>query len=550
MSEDITLGALLRRSAKEYADVPFIGARKGDGQAARTFARFDADVDRVASGLLDLGVKRGDHIAVWLTNSTEWVLTLLAAARIGAAVIPVNTRYKKDEAAYIIAQSDAKVLVMTPSLWGIDFVGMLRDMAPDIDGQDGRDLKLANFPFLKSVVMVSDEDVASTVRFDALRDAEVDAARLAAAEGEVRSSDMLLICYTSGTTGRPKGAMHSHRVIKQATRVGEALRMGVGARVLVHLPFYHVAGMFMCLIPSIALGSTMHIMGHWNARDALDIISREKVSVFGGLATHYLDMMQVADFDAFDLSSLEGTWAGGSTLPPDIFSRIIEKFRIERLLSTYGMTENTISTTFNRWDDPLEDCRRNNAPILADCEVIVVDPETGDPRPVGQEGEIWCRGETVMLGYYKNPEATRETITAEGWLRTGDVGRFDERGYLSLTGRIKEMFKVGGTNAYPAEIEQHLATHPDVNMSIVVGAPDRRLVEVGLAFVQRKPGSTVTADDIVAHCKGRIADYKVPRYVVFVDGFPLTTTGKVQRAELVRAARDHVENVLSSKGAA
>lgn len=545
MSADITLGAVLRQSAKKYADIAFVAGNS----TKRTFAQFDADVDRMACGLLDLGVRRGDHVAVWLTNSTEWVLTLLAAARIGAAIIPVNTRYKKDEAAYIIRQSDAKVVVMTDTLWGIDFIGMLHEMAPDLAGQDARNLALANFPSLKSVVVVSEKAVASTVSFASLSDTAVDAVRLGDAEDQVSSADMLLICYTSGTTGRPKGAMHNHRVIKQATRVGEALHMGEGTRILAHLPFYHVAGMFMCLIPSVALGSTMYIMGHWNARDALDTLSREKISVFGGLATHFLDMMQVADFDSYDLSALDATWAGGSTLPPDIFSRILEKFRIKRLLSTYGMTENTISTTFNRWDDSLEDCRRNNAPILADCEVIIVDPETGKQRATGEEGEIWCRGETVMMGYYKNPDATRETITAEGWLRTGDVGRFDSRGYLSLTGRIKEMFKVGGTNAYPAEIEQHLATHPGVNMSVVVGAPDPRLVEVGLAFVQRKPGAELTAEDVVAHCKGRIADYKVPRHVVFVDSFPLTSTGKVQRAELMRVAREHVENLAASKGA-
>ena len=537
MSANQTLGGLLRQSAKTYADIAFIGGKT----AQRSFAQFDRDVDSMASGLLELGLRRGDHIAVWLTNSTEWVLILLAAARIGAAVIPVNTRYKNDEAAFIIEQSDAKVLVMTDSLWGIDFVGMLHEMAPDLAGQDPHGLTLARFPSLKTVVLVANEPVASTVPFSTLADTPVDPARLAEAEDQVSPRDMLLICYTSGTTGRPKGAMHDHRVIKQAVRVGEALHMRPESRVLAHLPFYHVAGMFMCLIPSVALGCTMYIMGHWNARDALEIMSGERISVFGGLSTHFLDMMQVPEFDSYDLSALDGTWAGGATLPTDIFTRILDQFGIKRLLSTYGMTENTISTSFNRWDDSLEDCRRGNAPILADCEVIIVDPDTGARRPTGEEGEIWCRGETVMLGYYKNPDATRDAITADGWLRTGDVGRFDSRGYLSLTGRIKEMFKVGGTNAYPAEIEQHLATHPAIGMSVVVGAPDARLVEVGLAFVKRKPGADVSAQDVIAHCKGRIADYKVPRYVVFVDAFPLTSTGKIQRTELVRAARDHVE---------
>ncbi|OCW58530.1 AMP-binding protein [Hoeflea olei] len=544
MKSDITIGEVLRKSARDHADRDYIHA----GDLRMSFADVDGQVDRLASGLVQAGVGHGDHIAVWLTNSPEWVLLLLAAARLGAAIVPVNTRYKKDEASYILAQSDAKVLVMTPSMWGIDFTSMLTEIAPSIGSQTAGDLDLPELPALKSVIMVGAPVAPWAVPFDTLSATPVDDAAIAAAEARVTADDLLLICYTSGTTGRPKGAMHNHRVIHQSIRVGDALKMRAGSQVMAHLPFYHVAGMFMCLLPSLAAGATMHLMPHWDAGQALDLIEQEKVTIFGGLSTHFLDMMGTPGFADRKFTTLEGTWMGGSTVPEDMFRRIVDAFGFERLLSTYGMTENTISTTFNRWDDSLEDCRRNTAPILSACEVRIVDTETGLPLGPDQDGEIQCRGATVMMGYYKNPVETAKTIDPEGWLKTGDIGRFDSRGYLSLTGRIKEMFKVGGTNAYPSEIEQHLASHPGIQVSVIVAAPDERLGEVGMAYVVPSKGSGLTEADVVAHCKGKIADYKVPRYVKLVDSLPLTTTGKVQRAQLVQNARDHVATLKAAKG--
>lgn len=546
MNLDITIGEVLRRSARDHADREFIHA----DSRRMTFEDVDRQVDRLASGLLRAGVGPGDHVAVWLTNTPEWVLMLLAAARLGAAIIPVNTRYKKDEANYILTQSDAKVLVMTPSMWGIDFKDMLQEIAPSIAEQKAGALSLPELPALKSVIMVDGPSAQPewVTSFDSLAETEVDTAAIAAAEKRVTADDLLLICYTSGTTGRPKGAMHNHRVIHQSIRVGDAIKMRAGSQVMAHLPFYHVAGMFMCLLPSLAAGATMHLMADWKATKALDLIEQEKLTIFGGLTTHFLDMMGTPGFADRDFSVLEGTWMGGSTVPEDVFRRIVDAFGFKRLLSTYGMTENTISTTFNSWDDSLEDCRRNTAPILSDCEVRIVDIDTGEVLGPDQDGEIQCRGTTVMMGYYKNPEETAKTIDADGWLKTGDIGRFDQRGYLSLTGRIKEMFKVGGTNAYPSEIEQHLATHPGIQMSVIVAAPDARLGEVGMAFVVPAKGADLTEADVVAHCKGQIADYKVPRYVRLVDSLPLTTTGKVQRAQLTKQAQEHVATITAAKG--
>jgi fatty-acyl-CoA synthase len=529
----MTLGRAIRRSAERFGAQPFLL----DMGRATSFAEFDRQVDRLAGGLLRLGVRRGDHVAVWLTNSPEWVLAFSAIGRIGAVLVPVNTRYKAEEVAYILSQSDARALIMLPRMWGTDYVDMLNGLAPDLAGQQPGALALRAFPMLRAVVVDGDEAPSGALALSALLSAEPDEAALAAAIAAVTPDDRLLICYTSGTTGRPKGAMHSHRVLKQATKVGLAMRVEPGDRVLGHMPFYHVAGLFMALVPALTLGAGLVLTPHWEAGAALELIERERVTMFGGIPTHFYDLMGHPSLPERDISSLKAAWIGGSPVMRETFLQIMEKLGLEKILSSYGMTENTISTTFNRWDDPIELCCQNKAPILADGEVKIVDPDTLEALPAGRDGEIWCRGETVMLGYYRNPEATRETITEDGWLRTGDIGRFDDEGNLSITGRIKEMFKIGGTNAYPAEIEQHLAKLPEVKMSVVVGAPDERLGEVGFAWIQLQPGASLTAEAVIGHCKGRIADYKAPRHVRFLDEFPLTSTGKIQRMALAERAR-------------
>jgi fatty-acyl-CoA synthase len=236
-----------------------------------------------------------------------------------------------------------------------------------------------------------------------------------------------------------------------------------------------------------------------------------------------------------NLSRLKAAWIGGSPVMQATYDRYLAALGLRHLLSTYGMTENTISTTFNRLDDPRSICSENRAPVLGDTEVRVVDPATGKALPVGEVGEVWCRGETVMMGYYKNPAATRETITAQGWLKTGDLGRFDESGFLSITGRLREMYKSGGTNVYPAEIEQHLVRHPAVKQVAVIGVPDERLGEVGCAFVELNEGGAFDAEQMRSHCKGVLADYKIPRHLEIVAALPRTTTGKIQKSALKRS---------------
>jgi acyl-CoA synthetase (AMP-forming)/AMP-acid ligase II len=590
--EGMTVGQALRRSAAKWPDQEFFKT----GNTYVTFTQFDGLVDQLAESLLTLGLTRHDHIAVWLGNSLEWALCFCACARIGAVVIPINTRYTASEASYILAQSDAKALVMPTELYGLNYLQMLEGVAPSLNQATHNLLNLEELPALKRLIVHDTnteqnrrQEIAHvsqcTVPLEALlkqglaraalriafvrpttRDLSVSPPAndpshlplytteddrlvhlsftqacekkrpLHLAEQTVTAEDILLICYTSGTTGKPKGVMHNHRVLKQATRVGLALDLKPGGRMLGHMPLYHVAGLYMGFVPALTLGACFVNMPQWDTGRALDLLEQERITAFGGIPTHFVDLVNHPTVTQRDLSTIENAWIGGSPVMQATFENFKTTLGLKQLMSTYGMTENTISTSFNRLTDPLEVCCQNRAPILGPSEVKIIDPDSGQEQPRGEVGEIWCRGETVMLGYYKNPEATRATITPEGWLKTGDLGRFDSEGFLSVTGRLKEMYKTGGTNVYPAEIEQFLIQHPAIALVAIVGVPDLRLDEVGFAFVQTHPNQQITHAELRAFCKGKLADYKVPRYLNLLEAIPRTTTGKIQRSALLEIA--------------
>lgn len=530
--DGLTLGGALRRSARLYAEREFF---KSD-EVSYNFADFDGVVDRLASGLLDLGIVHGDHVAVWLTNSVEWALTFCACVRIGAVLVPINTRYTPSEAGYILAQSDARALIIKRHIWDNDYIDMLQRIAPSLARQAPGSLALEELPELRHLIVVGEGGPICSVGFEELAAHELVAA-LAEAEAAVKPTDPMLIVYTSGTTGKPKGAMHNHIVIKQATRVGLNCLLEPGGRVLGHMPLYHVAGLYMGLVPALTLGCCFVAMPQWDTGRALDVMEREKVTLFGGVPTHFVDLANHPSLPSRNLSALKVAWIGGSPIMLATFERFMKALGLRHLLSTYGMTENTISTTFNRPEDPISVCCENRARVLAaNCEVRVVDPASGESLPVNEVGEVWCRGETVMMGYYKNPEATQATINRDGWLKTGDLGRFGVDGYLSITGRVKEMYKSGGTNVYPAEIEQQLNSHPAVKIAAIIGVPDERLGEVGFAFVQAHPGASLSLAELRAHCKGILANYKIPRHLMVVAELPRTSTGKIQRTALVEMA--------------
>jgi len=532
----LTIGEALRGTARRFPDR---AALVGMGTTV-SFAELDRAADEVAHGLRALGVARGDQVALWLTNCPEWVVCWMACTRLGAVLVPINTRFKPDEVEYILGQSDARVLIAMDRYWDIDYLGMIRAMVPELAAATPGSLTSARFPELRAVVLWGELESPGTTHLAALR--RTGAARMAAGDtlAPVDADDPVIIVYTSGTTGHPKGAMHGHIVLRNAANIARVMHIEPGDVLLGHMPLYHVAGAFTACIPTVLLGCTLVTMPQWSPDEALEIIERERVTIFGGIPTHFIDCLDAIRRRPRDVSCLKSAWIGGAPVTPDVAMASKSELGLRALQAVYGMTETTAATVFSEFDAPLEVLCDNKGRPIGDFEVIVADPIQGHPLPVGAVGEVRVRGHIVMKGYYRNPKATAEVITADGWFRTGDLGVFDEAGYLKITGRLKEMFIVGGSNAYPAEIERLLQGIGEVKQAVVVGVPHHRLGEVGYAFVQLHEGATLSAEALVALARPMMADYKVPRHVSFVDEFPRTTTGKIQRFVLQKQARERI----------
>ena len=521
----IKIGEALRHSAETWPESELV---VGLGQRI-TYAEFDAKVDRLATGLLRMGISRGDHVANWQTNGPDWLLTWMACVRLGATVVSINTRYKTQEVEFILRQSDAKLLVAMSSYWEIDYLAMISEMVPGYEVSTPGELQCENLPALRGIVLWQDEQAPGTTSLRALEADTPDLSALSALAVHADVEDPVIIIYTSGTTGIPKGAMHCHRVLLEGRDIAKALHMEAGDKVLCHLPLYHVAGSVATVMPAIQHGATIVTMEHWDPAVAIDLIEHERVNIMGGIPTHFIDMLSVPYVGDRDTHCLKSAWIGGAPVTPKLARQAKDILKFDALQAVYGLTETMGGTTLTEFEAPIEVTCENKGKPIGDFEVRVVRNDTGEPSPIGIDGEIWVRGYTVMLGYYKNEEATREAINREGWFKTGDLGHYDEDGYLKITGRAKEMFIVGGSNAYPAEIERYLETHPKIGQAVVCGAPHERLGEVCFAFVMPKEDEKVEPGDIIEYCRGQIADYKVPRHVKIVDDFPRTSTNKIQR---------------------
>ncbi|MCW3064223.1 MAG: hypothetical protein JWN32_1395 [Solirubrobacterales bacterium] len=541
----ITIAEQLERTAREHGerDALVFGEERLSWAETREASR------RLARALMAAGVRHGDHVAVWVPNRIEWVELWFAAAYIGAVIVPVNTRYKTEEVRYILAQSDARLFVTVAEFVGIDYLAMLARLCPDL--ADGAAPNGADFPELRRVVVIGGGPPGTQAFADfAAEGAAVTEEELDAAAGAVDFEDPTIIVYTSGTTGHPKGAVHSHRILRNEHSIAERMDIGPESRVLNHLPWFHVGGGFTGILPPLIAGGAMVIMDRWEPTAAFELIEREGVTVLSGIPTHFIDLLSHPRLGEYDTSTLRSGWIGGANNPPEVIDGVMEKLGVEGLLPVYGMTETTSITTIPRMDDPRSVIVAGKGGPVSDFEVKIVDVESGEVLPGGREGEVCVRGHLVMQGYYRNPEATAEAIDSDGWFHTGDLGVFDDAGYLSITGRKSDMFIVGGANAYPAEIESALCEHPGVKQAYVVGVPHPRLGEVGFAFVERRSADEASEDDITDFCRGRLAGYKVPRFVEFVDGWPLTATGKIERFRLSEMARERSGALEADAGAA
>ena len=510
--EPITLAQQLARTAAAHPDRDALVF----DERRLSWAQTQVEVTRVAQALKAAGIERGDHVAVWVPNHIEWILLWLAANSIGAVIVAINTRYKTEEVAYILRQSDAKLLVMVGEFVGIDYLAMLARLREE------------DLPELRDVVVIG------TPEWDAFLDApavEIDVDAIA-------YDDPSFIVYTSGTTGYPKGAVHSSRVLRNECSISEAMDIDSSSRVMNHMPFFHIAGACTGVLPPLITGGAMILMERWDVEEAFRLIERERVTVLSGIPTHFIDLLNHDALATTDVSSLKTGWIGGANNPPEVIQAIVDRLGMKGILPVYGMTETTSITTIPRLDDPPEVITSGKGFPVSDFELKVVDTVTGEELDAEREGEVCVRGHLVMQGYYENPEATAEVIDPDGWFHTGDLGVLDPDGYLAITGRKSDMFIVGGSNAYPAEIERALSEHPAIKQAYVVGVPHPRLGEVGFAFIELRRDAELDRDAVTAFCKGRLADYKVPRHIEFVSDWPMTATGKIQRFMLRERATE------------
>jgi fatty-acyl-CoA synthase len=531
-----TIGRALSRAARLWGERPFLI----DGARRLSFAETEREVDRHARGLLEAGIGRGGVVAIWLPNCADWVLLWLACARIGAVVAPVNTRYRADEVEYVLRHSRAAMLVMAERFWTTDYLALLRSFLPEVDDERRCGaLGAARLPAMRRVVLRGNAQTGAATSLASLLvsgDAFPRAQLYKSAEA-IDAEDTTIIVYTSGTSGRPKGARQAHRILRNGANIGASRHYEAGDVVLGHMPFYHVAGSVATVIPALQFGQALVLMHSWDPTEALALIETERVNVFGGIPTHFIDLLQTLGEKRMKPDTIRSAWIGGAAVPPDVARRAVDQLGIHSLAAVYGMTETGGATTYTEWGAPIEVVCANKGKQIGDFELRITEPLTGAPLPPGSDGEIRVRGYLVMQGYFDDDEATNAAITPDGWFRTGDLGRLDPDGNLTSTGRLKEMFIVGGTNAYPAEIERFIGQHPAVAQVVVCGVPDARLGEVCFAFVEPRPGATLCADEVIAFCQGRIADYKVPRFVRILDTLPRTATNKIERHALQAMAR-------------
>lgn len=509
-----------------------------------TYEQLNERVDRLARGLLELGVEKGDKVAIWMPNIPEWVIAYFAVARVGAVVVPLNTRYKTHEVHYILEDSGATTLFMVDSFARIDYPAMvdeIREKLPNLKqiivvGEKGNDIAFDEVERLGSEELSSGELSSGELSSKELSSKELSDQRLAEREATVTAHDNAFILYTSGTTGSPKGAMLSHHnIAENANQITGVLHASEKDTFLLAVPFFHCFGCVMGITGAITRGASIVPMTAFKAREALELVEQHKVSVLYGVPTMFVLELEEyrtgkEDGSQYDLSSLRTGIMAGAPCPVEVMKGVMEELHCNVSIA-YGLTEASPVITMTRFDDPVERRVETVGKPLPGIEVKVADDDR-NALPNGETGELACRGYNVMLGYYKMPDKTAEVIDKDGWLYSGDLATIDNANYVRIVGRKKDMLITGGFNVYPAEIEDYLFTHPKVQNVSVVGVPDDVMGEVAVAYIVPCAGATIEPQEIIDYCKGEIANFKLPRYVEIVDELPMTQSGKVQKFKL------------------
>jgi len=532
---EITMSELIRETASRYPDndaliYPAASLRL-------TYSEFEKKCVETAKGFMAIGVKKGDHVSVWTTNIPEWLYLQVGLGMIGAVLVTVNTNYKSSELEYILRQSDSTTLVLIEQYRDTNYYETTRTVIPGLDGMKAGSVKSESLPFLKNIVYIGNrKETPGMFSFDdVLRlGRSVSDAELAEREKSTHFHDVMNMQYTSGTTGFPKGVMLTHyNVINDARMVGDVMGMTPNDRLLIQVPLFHCFGCVMSSLNCIVHGSTMVMVEYFDPLKALQYIQDEKCTAINGVPTMFIAILGHEDFAKYDMSSLRTGIMAGAPCPVETMKQVTEKMHCPEVVIAFGQTECSPVMTMTRRDDPVEIRVSTVGRLLPGIQGKIIDPATGEDLPPNVQGEIVTKSPCVMKGYYKMPEETKKAIDEQGWLHTGDLGTVDEQGNFKVTGRIKEMIIRGGENIYPREIEEFLHKHPKVRDVYVVGVPDKKYGEQLLAVIIPESSDSLTKEELIEYCNGRIARHKIPKYWEFTSTVPMTASGKVQKYKIV-----------------
>lgn len=529
-----TLGQWLEHWASETPDKEYLVY--SDRNLRFTWKEFNQRVDDMAKGMLAIGIKHGTHVGVWATNVPDWLTFLYAGAKIGAVLVTINTNYKQSELEYLVENADIHTMCITDGVFDGSYIDMIYAMLPELRESQRGFLKSRRFPCMKNVVYIGQEKYRGMYNTPELLllGQNISDEVLAEAKSKVSCFDVVNMQYTSGTTGFPKGVMLTHHnITNNGFFTGEGMRFTSSDKLCCCVPLFHCFGVVLASMNVLTHGSTQVMVEKFDPLLVLASVHKERCTALYGVPTMFIAELNHPMFDMFDLSSLRTGIMAGSLCPVELMRAVTEKMHITHITSVYGLTESSPGMTHTVLEDSFENRCNTVGKEYPFTEVKVVDPDTGEECQVGQQGELCCRGYLVMKGYYKNPEATKEVIDKDGFLHSGDLGVKDENGYYRITGRIKDMIIRGGENIYPRELEEFLYHLPGVKDVQVAAVPSKKYgEEVGAFIIKKKNSGSLTEDIVKDFCRGKIARHKIPKYVFFVDEFPMTGSGKIQKFKL------------------
>lgn len=528
-----TIGQLLEEQTK--IDPNHEALVYADRGLRMTYQQFNEQCRLVAKGLMSLGIDKGENISVWTSNVPEWVQLQFASGYMGAPIVTVNTNYRQSELEYLLKQSDTTTLILMPDYRDHSFIETVKALCPELDESAPGNLQSSRLPLLKRIIVIGDYQGSGVITWDELLAGaeQITDEQLDARHATLHHDDVINIQYTSGTTGFPKGVMLTHfNLVNNAMNIAECMNLTKEDRLCIPVPFFHCFG---CVIGTLAIttvGGTMVPVQEFSPDAVMATIEQEKCTAVHGVPTMFISKLNSPNFSNYDLSTLRTGVMAGSTCPVEVMKSVIDKMGMKDITICYGQTESSPVITQTRVDDDFTAKVETVGRALPNLEVKIVLPGTNDEAPRNTQGELCTRGYHVMKGYYNNPEETANVIDEDGWLHTGDLATMDEQGFVRVTGRLKDMIIRGGENIYPREIEEFLYTHPKVFDVQVAGVPDEKYGEEVVAWIITRPGEELSEQEVRDYCQGKISRYKIPKYIKFLQEYPMTASGKIQKFKL------------------